>query len=125
MSEPSPVRIQDVLNYKIETYITDEDRQLIKEHFKDNPALLRVVRKVFMPTLSDPSLPVEEMSKDLWFSGIDFATLSKDEAFVRILAKQEAIKFVAGGVMSLKQIANIKEEDPNVIEARRAKDSAK
>lgn len=125
MSQPSPVKIQDVLNYRIESYITEEDKKIIQNHFKDNPALMRVIRKVFMPTITDASLPIEEMSKDLWFGGMNFAELSQEEAFVRILAKQEAIKFIAGGIMSLKQIANIKDEDPSAIAARRAKDSLK
>jgi hypothetical protein len=125
MSEPAKANLRDVLNYEIESYITRDDVKIIREHFKDNPALMRVVRKVFMPTISDGELPVEEVGKDMWFAGVDFGSLTKDEAYVRILARQEAIKFIAGGMMSLKQISNITEEDDLNRAARRAKDSVK
>lgn len=124
-NQPAKASLRDVLNYKIESYITEEDVKIVREHFKDNPKLLNVIRKVFVPTSSDSALPVEEMGKDMWFQGTDFASLSKDEAYVRILARQEAIKFVFGGIISLKQIANISEEDELNRAARRDKDSTK
>lgn len=123
MSEQA--KLKDILNYPVDSYITEQDRQIIKDHFHGNWKLLEVVRKVFMPTITDGGLPVEEMAKDMWFAGTDFAALTKDEAYVRILARQEAIKFVAGGIMSLKQIAHISEESASEKALRRAKDSAK
>ena len=125
MSEPAKASLRDVLNYNVESYITEEDVKIVREHFKDNPKLLNLIRKVFMPTMSDGMLPVEEIGKDMWFAGVDFSSLTKEEAYVRILARQEAIKFIAGGIMSLKQIASISEEDELNRAARRAKDSVK
>lgn len=123
--QKSNVGIRDILNYRVEEYITEEDRKIIRDIFKDNDTLLRVIRKVFMPTVSDANLPVEELSKDLWFAGVDFVSLSKDEVQARVIARAEAIKFVAGGIMSLKQIANIKEETEMEKAMRRQKDSTK
>jgi hypothetical protein len=123
--EPAKANIRDILNYQVESYITEDDVRIIREHFKDNPILLQVIRKVFMPSISYAQMPVEELGKDMWFAGVDFSTLSKDEAYVRILARQEAIKFIVGGMISLKQISNISEEDDLNRAARRQKDSSK
>lgn len=121
MSEKA--QLKDIINYKPDEYLTVEEIAIIRSTFKDNHALLKVLRKVFMPTITDGSLPLEEMGKDLWFVGTDFSLLSKEEIQARVIARQEAIKFIAGGFISLKQIANMREENEMEKALRRSKDS--
>lgn len=123
MSEKA--QLKDIISYKPEDYLNVEEIAIIRNTFKENPALLKVLRKVFLPTITDSSLPVEEFGKDLWFVGTDFSALSKDEVQARVIARQEAIKFVMGGIISLKQIANMSEETEMEKALRRSKDSTK
>ena len=124
-STPQKATLKDLITYKPEQYMTDEELSLIKSVFKDNVKLLRALRKVFLPTVSDPNLPIEEFGKDLWFAGVDFSQLSKEEVQQRVIAKSEAIKFVMGGFIYLKQMANITEESPMEAALRRSQDSNK
>lgn len=117
--------LRDVLNYDPEVYITPDEMALIKDTFKDNPKLLGVLRKVMLPTLLDPQLPLEEMANDAFLAGLDFAAMPADEVKPIVLARQDAIKFIIGGLIKLKVFAASKEESPYQAELRKKKDSNK
>lgn len=117
--------LRDVLNYKPEQYITDDELALIRSTFKDNHKLLAVIRKVMLPTISDPDLPVEELANDVLLAGIDWQSMPSEHVKAILQGRQEAIKFIAGGIIKLKMFANSTEESPYSAELRRKKDSAK
>lgn len=117
--------LSDVLNYDPEQYLSDEEVALIRSTFKDNPKLMAVIRKVMLPTISDPSLPIEEISNDAFLAGLDIGAMPKEELKAIMLARQDAIKFIVGGLVKLKVFAHSREETPDEAERRRYKDSAK
>lgn len=117
--------LRDVLNYEAETYFSDEELSLIRSTFQNNPRLMKVLRKALIPTFSDLELPLEDVGKDLWLVGRDYAQIPDAEIKSIVLARQEAIKFIAGGLINLKVIANAKDESPMEAALRRSKDSTK
>jgi len=125
MAEQKPATLSDVINYEPETYLTKEDVALVKSTFKDNPRLMKVLRKMLIPSIGDSDLPVEEMANDAWLAMRDWAQIPADEAKILMVARQEAIKFTAGALIRIKMIANMKEESPFVEELRKKQDSAK
>lgn len=122
---PQKATLKDLIAYKPDEYLTDEDKEIVRTNFKDGNKLLRVIRKILLPTVSDPNLPIEEFGKDLWFAGVDFSQLSKEEVQQRVIARADAIRFVMGGLIYIKQLAAITEESPVEAAYRKAKDSNK
>jgi hypothetical protein len=123
MSERATLR--DVINYEPDTYLTQDDIKLIQATFRGNNELVAVLRKVLLPSVGDPNLPIEELNKDMWLVGRDYAQIPDDAIKSIVLARQDAIQFVLGGLIQLKVIANSKTEDPMETAFKRAKDSTK
>ena len=123
--ERDKASLSDIINYKAELYITEEDQALIRDTFKGNERLIKLLRKVLLPTMADSNLPVEEFGKDMWFAGREWSQIPAEEAKILICAREEVIKFICGGLINLKQIANITEESPQAKALRMKKDSAK
>jgi hypothetical protein len=121
------VRLQDVLQYTPDAYFSDDEMDLVRNAFNGaaGKRLLKVIRKVMLPTISDPDLPIEEINKDVTLAGIDMLGLAAEHLKPIVLGRQEAIKFVVGGLIMLQQMANIKEEPEQNRALRRAKDSTK
>lgn len=117
--------LRDVINYEPEMYLSSDEMALIKSTFKDNPKLIAVLRKVFLPTMSDPSLPIEEISNDVLLTGVDWQGMPTEHIKPILLGRMEAIKFVAGGLIKLKMLSNASEPNPYAEALRRKKDSAK
>lgn len=116
--------LQQVLGYEIPTYYTDEEKAFIKNTFA-KPEALKLLRKMFIPTFSDPELPIEQMGKDFFFAGRDWANIPADEAKILMVARQEVAKFNLGTLLEIKQIAMQPEESEQEKMARIAKDSTK
>lgn len=123
--EQQKATLRDIINYEQESYITENDIALIRTTFKDNPRLMRVLRKVFLPSIGDIELPIEEINKDAWLNMTDWNMIPSDQIKPLIVARQEAIKFVAGGLIQLKIIANSEAKSIEEMRNARAKDSAK
>lgn len=122
--EETRVSLKDLLNYEPDRYLNDAEVSWIRDTFKENRFALNVLRKCFMPTVLD--LPIERMVEDVWFKGgADYAMLPTNEAKTIITARQDAIKFVMGGLVALKNIAEETEESEQNRAQRRSKDSAK
>lgn len=117
--------LQDILNYEPKQYLTDKEISLIRNTFKGNEALIHVIRKIMIPTMADPELPIEEMASDVYFANTQWSQIPADEAKILVTARQEALQFIIGGLIKLKVISNIKEETPEEIKARQKKDSVK
>lgn len=116
--------LRDVLNYDPEQYLSEDEVALIRSTFKDR-RLIAVLRKVLLPTISDPSLPVEEMGHDVYLTGVEWGQLPNEQVKSIMLARADAIKFILGALIKLKIIANSTEESPFSKEVRRKMDSTK
>jgi len=125
MEQQQPARLSDIVSYEPDKYLSDDEIKLIKDTFKGNTKLFKVLRKVLMPTISDPDLPIEEFGKDLFLVGREYAQIPAAEMKQVVLAREEAVKFICGGLISLKQISSMQEESPYAKEARQKKDSSK
>lgn len=120
--------LKDVLNYTADQYFNETEISLIQSTFS-NPAVIAVLRKVLLPTVSDPSMPIEDFDKDIFMQSRDYAAMSADETKAIVLGRQEAIKFIIGGLIKLKVMsaaANAATADtPQAKELRKAKDGNK
>lgn len=117
--------LRDVINYEPEKYLSDDEIALIRNTFKSSPRLFHVLRKVFLPTISDPELPIEQMGDDVYLKNIDWMSMPAEHVKAVMQGRMEAVKFILGGFIQLKMLANDKVESPLQAEARRSKDSSK
>jgi|SRR3990167_2404300 len=120
-----PANLKDILSYDPETYLSKDEVALIQNTFKGNERLIKVLRKLFLPTAFDPELPIEEIGGDVWMANFDFTQMQSSEIKPLVLGRQDAIKFVIGGLIKLKVIANQQNETPMEAAFRRAKDDTK
>jgi len=123
--EPTKARIEDVVSYQPKDYITQDEKNLIRYHFKGNDKLLNIIRKVFLPTIQDPELPLEQFGKDLWMGQLDFSQMSVNEVKAITMARQDLVKQVFGGLIYIKSLAHEKVETEAEEKERRKKDSTK
>ena len=66
--EKQNARLEDMLNYQMAEYFSPDEVQLIRSTFRSQK-VLKLLRKAFIPTISDPDLPIEQMGNDMWFAG--------------------------------------------------------
>lgn len=123
--EKKRVTLSDILNYEADTYLNANDIELIRSTFKDNPRLLRVLRKVLLPSIGDPEMPMEELGSDAWMAMREWDQIPADEAKIMMVSRQDALKFIAGGLIKIKIIANQAVESPEAKKLRMMKDSSK
>ncbi len=124
MQKGERAQLRDVINYEPQQYLDEQEINLIRSTFGDNPKLIAILRKLLVPTFSDPSLPIEEISSDVWLNR-DWAQVPADEAKILQVARQDAIKFIFGMLIKLQVIANSKVESEMEAALRRSKDSVK
>lgn len=119
--------LSDLLNYEPDTYIKSDDITLIKNTFRGEVGnrLIKVLRKILLPSVGDPDMPIEEMGQDVWMVGRDYGAIPSEQVKSIVLARQEAIKFVMGGLIKLKVIASDKKETGLETALRQQKDSSK
>lgn len=118
-------KLEDILNYDPGNYFSDQEIGLIQSTFHDNPALINLLRKILLPTLGDPEMPIEQYGNDVYLTSREWAQIPADEAKVLMVARQDAIKFVAGGLIRLKVIAQSRRPSDQEAAAKAAADSAK
>lgn len=114
------------LNYEPPMLFTKEEIKLIKSAFggQDNQ-LLKLVRKIFLPSLLDPETPVEFGANDMWMD-LDFRSIPVEEVKPIVLARQDTIKWITGSLVRTKQLANQPDEEtPQERDSRQKKDSVK
>lgn len=125
MAKQERAQLKDILNYDPEVYFSEEEVSLLRSHFKGNVKLLAVLRKLFIPTIADPSLPIEQMAEDVWMSSREWAQIPAEEAKILMVARQDALKFILGGFVRLKIFLSATEENPMAEALRRSKDTNK
>lgn len=95
---------------------------MIKSTFKDNVPLLKLLRKVFLPTY-DPNSPLLQ-GMDLWMT-VDVRNLPPEQAYVRLLARNELINHIEHMLFNLNTLANMEVKTPEEMAAKQKKDSTK
>ena len=105
-----------------EMRITDAELSLIKMTFADNDALLKVLRKVFLPEIN-ATTPIGQQV-DLWMT-VGIENMSPEDALITIKARNQVIQHVEMRLMELKMLAGIKEETVEQTKERLKKDSSK
>ena len=84
---------------------SEEELGVIKGVFKNNPKLLKLLRKVFLPEY-DPNAPLGQ-TVDLWMT-VDIRGLTPDQALIRLLARNELITHVEQQLLQLNILAESK-----------------
>lgn len=101
---------------------SDNELELLKKTFKDNEHLLKLLRKIFLPEY-DFSAPLGQVM-DLWLT-VDVRNLDPQQAYVRLLARNELITHVETMLLQINSLANMKLDTPEEVEAKKKKDSMK
>ena len=101
---------------------TDGELELIKQTFKGNEILLKLLRKVFLPEY-DPEAPIGQVV-NLW-TNIPVNGVSAELAIRNIQVRQDLIMHVESQLVQLQVLANIKEETMEEIINKNKKDSLK
>ena len=116
-------KLEDVINYKPETYFSDAEVEWIRGMFAGERGRmgLKIMRKVLIPTISDPELPIEEINGDPWLNKTDFSAMPSEHVKAVVQGRQEAMKYCVGALIKLKVIANSKADRVS----DKGKDSAK
>ena len=117
--------LNELLPYQPDQYLKPDEVAELQSVFKGNERLIKILRKLFLPTAYDPELPIEEMMGDAWMVDKDFSMMQNEEIKTIVLARQDAIKFILGGLIKLKVIANTSDISPMEKAYRDAKDSTK
>jgi len=126
MSEnQKPATLSDIINYQPEQYLSEAELSLVRSTFKDNDRLIKVLRKVLLPTAFDTDLPIEQMRDDAWMASVDFEQMGVNEVKAIVVARQNLIKFVLGGLIKLKLMANDTPKTAQQIATARAANSTK
>lgn len=126
-NKPQPAQLKDMLSYTPETYFSEDELALIRSTFNGptGAKILKVIRKTMLPTVSDMELPLEEVSKDMFFNLVDFTTMQTEEVKATAMGIQHSAKTIIGGLIYLKTLANIKDESPAEKALRESKNSSK
>lgn len=114
--------LSSVLNYKPDEYISSSEIEWIKSVF-GTPESINTLRKIFLPTVGDGGLPLENFGLDVYLQGFKWEQIPADEAKILAVARQDVIKFIMGGLVKLKVIAAEPKESPMEEALRRSQDS--
>ena len=101
--------------------ISEEERSLIRDHFRGNESLLKAVRKIMLPQF-DVDAPIGAQV-DPWLS-IDVDGLP-DIVITEVKAMKRALATIEGGLLTLKAVADTPtdEEKAKEIQKNAAADS--
>lgn len=106
---------------------TDEELDMLKRTFADNETLLKLMRKVFFPSMSATNTDVGGLQEDVAFHpDLDPKNYpSIEQAVVGIQAHAKALRYVESKLWQIKQLAGHKNETVEELKKRLLKDSAK
>src|SRR3990167_7265597 len=103
---------------------TEQELSLIKNTFKGNTELLKLMRKVFLPEI-DPKAPLGQII-DLWMvEANDIKGMEPETAYLNILARNKQIMLVESCLNQLYVLAETDAETPEEKAIRQKKDSLK
>lgn len=106
---------------------TDEELQLIKDHFADNEPLLKLLRKVLLPSVTDSAAQIGGLTSDVFLHpDLDVKNYaSAEQALIGIQAHSKALQHVSQSLFSLKMLAGQKKETVGETKKRLEQDSSK
>ncbi len=102
--------------------ITDADLSIIKNTFAENDELLKVLRKVFLPEITEDT-PLGQVI-DLWMT-VKIEDLTPEQALINIKARNTLITHIEQQLLQLKFLAGMKSETVDQTKERLSKDSSK
>ena len=82
---------------------TEDELELIRNTFKGNDKLLKLMRKVFLPEI-DPDAPLGQII-DLWMT-VPVKEMKPEDALVNILARNQLISHIERQLIQLDILAN-------------------
>lgn len=92
--------------YQPPLLFSDEEMKLMRTTFGgQNNELMKLLRRIFLPTLLDPDVPEEFGSNDMWMDR-DWSIIPVEEVKPIVLARQETIKWVLGSLIRLRTMSN-------------------
>lgn len=101
---------------------TEYELSLIRNTFRDNEELLKVMRKVFLPEI-DPDAPIGGLI-DLWMT-VQIADKTPEQAYPHLVARNTLIQHVDSQLLQLKVLAEMGNETPEEALQRLKKNSSK
>lgn len=106
-----------------EPYFNEQEREWIRNTFKDNATALKTLRKFLIPTLNN-NAPIGQLD-DMWIETADVLTrMAPGDRELVILARVKTIQHIDGCLAKLALIAQTKEESKEQKKARIDKDSS-
>lgn len=102
--------------------ITPTELGILKNTFKGQEELVRLMRKLFLPEL-DPFVPLGQ-NIDLWMT-VKIDSMPPEEAIINIKARNALIQHLDQVLMSIKTLAETADETPEEAVERMKKDSTK
>lgn len=102
--------------------ITEDEIKLIQASFKGNVALLKIMRKVFLPEY-DPESPLGQ-TVDLW-SIADLSNVSPEECKIYFTARRALIMHMESQLLQLQILSETVLETPEEAKKRLKLDSTK
>lgn len=102
--------------------ITDAEMAIIKSMFAENDEALKLMRKIFLPSI-DTDAPIG-MVMDMWLP-VEIDDVSAEQALVNVKARKTLINHVEQCLMLLKNLAGKKDETPEQTAKRIFKNSSK
>ena len=108
-------------------FFSDEDLSLMKAHFADNEPLLKLLRKVFIPSYHDTASDIGGFTDDMHNNKeFDITSYSSPEqAFIGLQARMKMIQLTENSLWRIKMLSGTKKETLEETKARLNKDSAK
>ena len=101
---------------------TKEEMAELKRAFGGNEFLLKLLRKIFIPSFRE-DVPLGQEA-DMWMD-MDFKQVQMDELKTLVVARQELMKYLIARIVQIKGLANWKEESQEEREQRMRKDSGR
>ena len=102
--------------------ITPTELGILKNTFKGQEELVRLMRKLFLPEL-DPFVPLGQ-NIDLWMT-VKIDGMPPEEAIINIKARNSLIQHLDQVLMTIKTLAETADETPEEAKERMKKDSSK
>lgn len=110
---------------------TDQELELLKNHFADNEQLLKLLRRIFLPRISDSSADVGSLASNNFTDVVLHPDLnvknypSLEQALIGMQAHSKALQHIENGLVAIKLLAGKKTESVADMKKRLEKDSTK
>ena len=119
--------LQDLFKGNYNFRYSDAELELIKQTFADNEPLLKLLRKVFLPIITDTAANVGGMAEDIGLHpDFDIKSYPNVEiAAIALNARLLALKHVNDTLVKLKMLAGMSKETVEQTKKRLEQNSAK